>query len=171
MTTKKQGPGYATVEELRVYWRMPSHRATRELANRLGLRRVGERYPWFAIWAVEGLAPPAPRHWAELKLPHMTTEDLAGILNGARRTAQRVDQKKPDASFPERLRFRDKPKLWRRAQVNYWAAGLPVPIYKTRSATRKADPSKSRPRQVPDRPPSEGFDPFEEARLADTRAD
>ena len=171
MTTKQQGPGSATLEELRNYWRMPSLRATRELANRLGARRIGEHYPWHSIWAVEGLAPPAPRLWPELKLPHMTTEDLAGILKGARRTAQRADQKKPDASFPERLRFREKPKLWRRAQVNDWAAGLPVPTYKTRSATRKAGPSKSRPRQVPDRPPSEGFDPFEEARLADTRAD
>jgi hypothetical protein len=171
MTTEQQDPGSATLEELRDYWRMPSLRATRELANRLGLRRVGKRYPWLAIWAVEGLAPPAPRHWEELKLPHMTTEDLADLLDGARRTAQRVDQKKPDASFPERLRFRDKPKLWRRAQVNYWAAGLPVPTYKTRSATRTAGPSKSRTAQVPDRPPSEGFDPFDEARLADTRAD
>lgn len=171
MITERKDPGHATLEELRIYWRMPSLRATRELANRLGLRRVGKRYPWLAIWAVEGLAPPAPRFWAELKLPHLTTADLAGLLDGARRTAQRVDQKKPDASFPERLRFRDKPKLWRRAQVNYWAAGLPVPTYKTRSATKTASPSSSRPPKVPDQRPSEGFDPFEEARLADTRAD
>jgi hypothetical protein len=83
MTTKQQGPGSATLEELRNYWRMPSLRATRELANRLGARRIGERYPWHSIWAAEGLAPPAPRLWAELKLPHMTTEDLAGILKGS----------------------------------------------------------------------------------------
>lgn len=171
MTTDQQDPASATLEELRIYWRMPSLRATRELANRHGVRRVGERYPWYAIWAAEGLAPPAPRHWAELKLPHVTTQDLAGILNGARRTAQRVDQKKPDASFPERLRFRDKPKLWRRAQVNFWAAGLSVPTYKERSEKRAVGTSNSRTAQGPDRTPSEGFDPFEEARLADTRAD
>jgi hypothetical protein len=88
-----------------------------------------------------------------------------------RLTTQRVEQKKPDASFPDCLRFRHKPKLWRRAQVNYWAAGLPVPTYKTLSATRMAHTSKHRPSQAPDQPPSEGFDPFGEAQLADTSAD
>ncbi len=100
MTTEDQTPGFASLEDLRVYWRMPSLRVTRELASRLGLRRVGGRYPWFAIWAVERLAPPASRLWPELKLPHMTTEDIAGLLQGSRHTAQRTDQKKPDASFP-----------------------------------------------------------------------
>ena len=171
MTTDQQGPGSASLEELRIYWRMPSRRATRELATRLGVRRIRGRYPWFAIWAAEGLAPPAARLWAELKLPHLTTKDLAGLLDGGRRTAQRVDQKKPDASFPERLTFRDKPKLWRRAQVNYWAAGLPVPTYKTLAATRVGHTAKARPAQVADKSPSEGFDPFEEARRAATNAD
>jgi hypothetical protein len=171
MTTEQHGPGSASIEELRVYWRMPSRRATRELANRLCLRRIGGRYPWFAIWAAEGLAPPAPRLWAELKLPHLTTKDLAGLLDGGRRTAQRADQQKPDSSFPDRLRFRDKPKLWRRAQVSYWAAGLPVPTYKALSATTVARKSNYRPPQVPDQPSSEGFDPFEQVRRADTSVD
>lgn len=149
MTTDQKDPGSATLEELRIYWRMPSLRATRELANRHGVRRIGERYPWYAIWAAEGLAQPAPRHWAELKLPYMTTQDLAGILNGARRTGQHVDQKKPDASFPERLRFGDKPKLWPRAKVSCWAAGLSVPTYKARSEKeRSADPTLE-PRRPP----------------------
>lgn len=64
MTTDQQDPGSATLGELRVYWRMPSLRAARELANRHGVRRIGERCPWYAIRAAEGLAPSAPRHWA-----------------------------------------------------------------------------------------------------------
>lgn len=168
MITEPQTPGAATLEELRIYWRMASLRATRELANRLGLRRTGGRYPWFAIWATEGLAPPAPRLWDQLKLPHMTTEYIAGLLQGSRRTAQRMNQKKPGASFPERLRFRNKPKLWRQAQVNAWAAGLPVPVYKKlpdhpRRVPMEAAPMKSQPPEKP----SGVFNPFLDQRFSD----
>ncbi|MDX2485567.1 MAG: hypothetical protein QNK42_18130 [Pseudodonghicola sp.] len=168
MITEPQIPGAATLEELRIYWRMASLRATRELANRLGLRRTAGRCPWFAIWAAEGLAAPAPRLWAELKLPHMTTQDIAGLLKGSRRTAQRMDQKKPDASFPERLRFRNKPKLWRQAQVNAWAAGLLVPVYKKlpdrpRRAPMEAAPTKSQPSEKP----SGVFNPFLDQQFSD----
>jgi len=96
MTTDPQDADSATLEDLRIYRRMPSLRATAKLANSHGVRRIEERCPWYAIRAAEGLATPARRHWAELKLPLMTTRDLAGILTGARRTAQRVDQKKGD---------------------------------------------------------------------------
>src|SRR6056297_4161925 len=68
MNERADGPGHATLEELRVYWRMPSLRATRELARALGIVKVGDRYPWLSIWAAEGLAPPPRRHWSALKL-------------------------------------------------------------------------------------------------------
>ena len=168
MITERQTPGAATLDELRIYWRMPSQRATRELANRLGLRRIAGRYPWFAIWAAEGLAAPAPRLWAELKLPHMTTQDIAGLLQGSRRSAQRVDLKKPDASFPERLRFRSKPKLWRQAQVNAWAAGLPVPVCKQLpDRPRRAPMAAATMKSQPAPKPSGAFNPFFEQRFSD----
>jgi len=81
-------PCFATIEELRIYWSMASPRPARELASRLGLRCVKGQYPWFAIWAAEGLAPPPSRLWPELKLPHMTTNDIAELLQESRRTAK-----------------------------------------------------------------------------------
>jgi hypothetical protein len=168
MTAEHQSPGFATLEDLRVYWRKPSLRATRELANRLGLRRVKGRYPWHAIWAVEGLAQPAPRLWTELKLPHLTTEDLARVLQGTRRSAQRVDQRTPDASFPGRLRFQDKPKLWRQAQVNAWTAGLPVPVYTHLPDQRRHPNMEAKPLEPRCSPQITGvFNPFIETRSSD----
>ena len=168
MTAQDKEPGAATLEELTAYWRMPSLRSARELAQRLGLRCVRGKYPWFAIWRLEGLAPPAARLWPELKLPHLTTSDVADLLQESRRAAQRKDQRKPDASFPERLRFRSKPKLWRQAQINAWAAGLPVPVYtllpdqprrppmlaKTAASERSTEPSSV-------------FDPYCEIQFSD----
>ena len=40
MNSRTTGPGSASLEELQTYWRMPSVRATRELAKQLRVRRV-----------------------------------------------------------------------------------------------------------------------------------
>ena len=139
MTATVQSPGSATEDELRDDWRMPSLRATRELARKLGVRRVKRQYPWYVIWAAEGLAPPARKHWDELKLPHLTADGLAEALGESARSARRRDAAKPDASFPDPLPLRKKPKLWRAAQVNAYVAGLPVPSYRAASmASRKS---------------------------------
>lgn len=164
MTAPDQDPGYATLKELTDYWRMPSERATRELARTLGLRRVRGRYPWFAIWQVEGLAPPSRRRWDELKRPHLTTAELAKLLDESERSARRRDAAKPDASFPDPLSIRKKPKLWRRAQVHAWCAGLPVPVYQTCSMSRPAE-AKTPPEHASKEAISV-FDPFAQKRSA-----
>lgn len=168
MTAQDKDPGSATLKELTAYWRMPSERAARELARALSVRRVRGKYPWFAIWRLEGLAPPANRLWPELKLPHFTTSDIADLLQESRRTAQRKDQRKPDASFPERLKFRSKPKLWRQAQVNAWAAGLPVPVYTLLPDQNRRPPMLAETAEVErSKKPSSIFDPYSEIQFSD----
>ncbi len=167
MTDLSPGPGDATTSELRAYWRMRSDRAARELALKLGVRRVRGAYPWFAIWSGERLAPPPPSRWEELKRPHLTAQDLAEFLGESPRSARRRDHAKPDASFPDPVPLRTKPKLWRAAQVHVWRHGLPVPVYKT-------IPKKSSSSSIPEHEPScvsdfKGFGPFAEARSAAKR--
>lgn len=164
MTAPAQDPGYATLTELTAYWRMPSERAARELARTLALRRVRGKYPWFAIWQVERLAPPPRKRWDELKLPHLTTTDLAELLGESERSARRRDRAKPDAAFPDPVPIRNKPKLWRAAQVRAWCAGLPVPVYPLRS--RSAQIAKNRPPKAPSKRSFDGFDPFAQKRFA-----
>ena len=94
MNKPDQDPGYATLAELAAYWRMPSKRAARELARALGLRRVRGKFPWFAIWQAEWLAPPPKKRWDELKHPHLTTTDLAELLGESERSARRRDHAK-----------------------------------------------------------------------------
>ena len=48
--TRKQDAGPAAFEELCSDGRMPSLRAAGEPANRLGLGRIGKRFPWLAPW-------------------------------------------------------------------------------------------------------------------------
>jgi hypothetical protein len=164
MNAKVTDPGYATLDELCTYWRMPSERATRELARALGLRRVRGSYPWFAIWQAEGLAVPPQKRWEELKCPHLNVSELAERRGESKRSACRRDFAKPDASFPDPVLLRKKPKLWRSAQVNAWCLGLPVPVYQTRM--------KSRPPKQKEQPPlpstlaANVFDPFAERRSA-----
>lgn len=136
MSKRADGPGDATLEELRTYWRMQSLRTTRELARAAGVVKVGDLYPWLSIWEAEGLAPPPRRHWSALKHPHLTAELLARVLGQSPRSARRRDLVKPDASFPDPVPIRPKPKLWRAVSVNAWAAGLPVPNFKLRSRNR-----------------------------------
>lgn len=163
MNASAQDPGHATLEELTSYWRMPSERATLELARALGLRPVLEKYPWLAIWQAERLAPPPKKRWGELKHPHLTTIDLAELLGESERSARRREHAKPDASFPDPVPIRKRPKLWRAAQVHAWCAGLPVPVYPLKSRTSQAGVGKS---PKPSSPPDyEGFDPFVQKRL------
>ncbi len=77
MKTDSKDPGSASAEELAKYWRLPPAKAARELARKVGIRHVGGRYPWHAIWQAEGLAPPPRSRWDELKLPHCTADDVA----------------------------------------------------------------------------------------------
>jgi len=58
MADTDPSPGHASIAELRDYWRLPSTRAARDRARRLGLTRVGKGYPWLSIWRAEGLHPP-----------------------------------------------------------------------------------------------------------------
>ncbi len=164
MTSSKRTPGSASLEELRAYWRMPSDRATRELAAKLGVRKINGRYPWLSIWASEYLAPPAAKHWDDLKRPHLNTSDMAEILKSSSRTACRRDHHRPDSEFPDPVRLRPTPKLWRVGQVYAWRAGMPVPVYKTIS---------KRPRSINPRTVSlkdfKGFNPFEFEQHPDTQ--
>lgn len=170
MTSTETGPGSATLDQLQIYWRMPSGRATRELARSLGVRRVAGAYPWFAIWAAEGLAVPNKKRWQELKQSHCTTADVAVLLKLSRRQAQRLDETKPDPTFPDALSIRDKPKLWRRAQVQLWRGGLPVPHYKTATSRRPCTAPPEQPAPSPDRC-EDVFNPSEILRSADTQND
>ncbi|MBN9675963.1 hypothetical protein [Salipiger bermudensis] len=169
MKTDSKDPGSASAEELAKYWRLPSARAARELARKVGIRHVGGRYPWHAIWQAEGLAPPPRSRWDELKLPHCTADDVAGILGESPRSARRRRLAKPDASFPDPIPLRKKPMLWRRAQLRAWQAGLPVPHYKRASTTAMISPEASRPRQR--KPAHNSFDPWAAARSAATGND
>lgn len=166
MTDPHRDAGSATPEDLAEYWRMPSVRAARELARKLGVRRVRGRYPWFAIWQVEGLAPPARGRWEELKRPHLTATELAELLGESERSARRRDRAKPDASFPDPVPIRNKPKLWRRAQINAWCSGLPVPVYQALSKSRPSE--RTKPRHPSPTGATKGFDPFAEKRSAAT---
>ncbi|MDM7970699.1 MAG: hypothetical protein QUV10_13870 [Paracoccaceae bacterium] len=168
MSITETEPGSATLDELRVYWRLPSLRAARELARSLNVRRVKQEYPWLAIWAAEGLAPPSKTHWEALKLPHCTTADIGEILGMSRRQAQRLDDAKPDQSFPDPLGFREKPKLWRRTQVLSWVVGAQVQQFKLAQRRRPA------PHQLKPAPPHPDhgdavFNPFAEIRSADRK--
>ncbi|MFB9148963.1 hypothetical protein [Roseovarius ramblicola] len=164
MTAQVTDPGSATLEELTAYWRMPSKRATRELARKLGLRRVRGNYPWFAIWQIERLALPSRRRWEELKRPHLTTADLGELLGESERSARRRDAAKPDASFPDPLPIRKKPKLWRSAQVHAWCSGLPVPVYQ--SSSKFLPTRKKAPPETNSKVPANVFDPFAQKRSA-----
>ena len=149
MSNTVDGAGYATLEELRTYWRMPSLRATRELAKALGVIKLDNRYPWLSIWAAEGLAPPPARHWQDLKQPHLTSALLAQVLCESPRSARRRDRAKPDSSFPDPIAIRLKPKLWRSISVHLWAVGLPVPNFKLRTNNlRQFAPSKAERRPI-----------------------
>ncbi len=61
MKTNSKDPGSASAEEFAAYWRLPSARAARELARKIGVRNVSGRYAWSSIWGAEGLAPPPDR--------------------------------------------------------------------------------------------------------------
>lgn len=162
--------GTASLEELRCYWRLPTKRSARDLATQLGLRKIVGGYPWLGIWAVEGLAPPLKKQIKDLKLPHLRIEDLAELLGCSIRTAQRLDLNKPDASFPDRLTFRNKPKLWRQAPINAWCCGLPVPVYKARSM-KSASPGRKMERAggAANKAVEPVFDPYEELRFIDAQ--
>ncbi len=166
MKITSKNPGSASTEELFKYWRMPSKRAARELARKVGVRHVGGRYAWSSIWAAEGLAPPPRSRWDELKLPHCTADDVAGILGESPRSARRRNLVKPDASFPDPIPLRKKPMLWRTAQLRAWQAGLPVPNY--RFAPTKAPLSTEDPKALPEKPACDTYNPFAEARSAAT---
>jgi hypothetical protein len=171
MNSRMTGPGSASVEELQIYWRMPSVRATRELAKQLQVRRIRRAYPWISIWKAEGLAVPSSKYWDELKHPHCTTADIANFLSLTHRQAQRFDETKPDASFPDPLSFRSKPKLWRRTQVLAWLGGYQVPHFKIapRCKTLVAQ-SEKKPKSNPDQFQTM-FNPREIIRSADTKND
>lgn len=169
MKTNSKDPGSASAEELAMYWRLPSARAARELARKIGVRNIGGRYAWSSIWAAEGLAPPPRSRWDELKLPHCTADDVAGILGESPRSARRRGLAKPDASFPDPIPLRKKPMLWRRAQLRAWQAGLPVPHYKRASTPAMISPEASKPRQR--KPVCNSFDPWAAARSAATGND
>lgn len=158
MSKSVEGAGCATLEELRAYWRMPSLRATRELARVLGVIKTRSGYPWLSIWAAEGLAPPAQCHWSALKQPHLTAQLLADVLGESPRNSRRRDLNKPDATFPDPVPIRPKPKLWRAASVNAWAAGLPVPRFKLQ---RRKNAALSSEQKGDQNDVSEGvFDPW-----------
>lgn len=170
MTSSKRTPGSASLKELQAYWRMPSTRAARDLAVKFGVRKIAGQYPWLSIWASEYLAPPAAKHWDDLKRPHLNSTDMARILGSSPRTARRRDHHKPDSEFPDPVRLRKKPKLWRQVQVNAWAAGMPVPVYPTiPKRPRSINPNFS-PKTV-SLETFEGFNPFEFAPSADTQDD
>lgn len=169
-------PGSATTEQLKKYWRLPSLRATRELARHLGVRRVARTFPWKSISTAQGLAEPGIKSWDELKLAHVTTADLAALLMLSRRQAQRFDEAKPDPSFPDPLDIRDKPKLWRRAQVVAWMTGSRVPRYKSQPRPKSTSFHKDCP--AVSEPPYQGpacagniFNPHEILRSADSKND
>ncbi|WP_141536266.1 hypothetical protein [Thioclava sp. ES.031] len=164
MKTNSKDPGSASVEELAKYWRLPSTRAARELARADGIRHVGGRYPWHSIWKAEGLAPPPRARWDELKLPHCTVDDVAGILGESPRSARRRGLAKPDSSFPDPIPLRKKPMLWRRAQLRAWQAGLPVPHYTRASKTADLSPDVSKLRRK--KAVCNSFDPWAAARSA-----
>ena len=56
MTSSKQTPESASLTELTAYWRMPSERATRDLALKLGVRKIAGRYPMLASMQTERLS-------------------------------------------------------------------------------------------------------------------
>jgi len=169
MKTDSKDPGSASAEELAKYWRLPSARAARELARKVGIRHFGGRYPWHSIWQAEGLAPPPRSRWDELKLPHCTADDVAGILGESTRSAQRRGLAKPDASFPDPIPLRKKPMIWRRAQLRAWQAGLPVPHYKRASTTAMRSPDATQSRQQ--KRACNSFDPWAAAQSAATGND
>mgnify|MGYP003666533324 FL=1 len=164
MKTNSRDPGSASAEEMAKYWRLPSARAARELARKVGVRHVSGRYAWYSVWAAEGLAPPPLSRWEELKLPHCTADDVAGILGESPRSARRRGLAKPDASFPDAIPLRKKPILWRRAQLRAWQAGLPVPHYKRASMT--AAPSSNASGLRKQKAVCSSFDPWAAARSA-----
>jgi hypothetical protein len=168
MTNSEPTPGSASLEELKAYWRMPSKRAARDLAVKLGVRRIAGEYPWLSIWACEHLAPPAAKHWDDLKRPHLTSADMAKVLGSSSRTACRRDHHKPDSEFPNLVRLRKKPKLWRRVQVYAWAAGMPVPVYTTIPKRPRSINPKFSPKTV-SLESFEGFNPFEFTQSSDTK--
>ncbi|MCR8827473.1 hypothetical protein [Pseudosulfitobacter koreensis] len=169
MKNISKDPGSASAEELAKYWRLPSARAARELARKVGVRHFGGRYAWYSIWASEGLAPPPRSRWDELKLLHCTADDVAGILGESPRSARRRNLAKPDAGFPDPIPLRKKPMLWRRAQLRAWQAGLPVPHYKRVSTTPMLSPEASKARQQ--KPVCNSFDPWAAVRSAATGND
>jgi len=164
MNFNSRDPGSASAEEVAKYWRLPSARAARELARKVGVRHIGGRYAWYSIWAVEGLAPPPRSRWGELKLPHCTADDVADILGESPRSARRRGLAKPDASFPDPIPLRKKPMLWRRVQLRAWQAGLPVPHYKRASMTTALSPNASRLRKK--KTVCNSFDPWAAVRSA-----
>ncbi|MCA0998777.1 hypothetical protein [Alloyangia pacifica] len=164
MSASQESPGAANVEELAHYWRLPSVRAARELARAVGVRKVGDRYPWHGIWAAEGLAPPPHYRWEELKLPHSTASDVAALLGESERSARRRALAKPDASFPDPVPLRKKPLLWRTAQLKAWQAGLSVPSY--RKASLRGTSRDPEPLNVARREVSDAYDPWQEVRSA-----
>ncbi len=104
MKSVKNDPGSASTEDLAEYWRMSSVRATRELAGALGLQRIKGRFPWYSIWATEGLAPPRRNRWEDLKLPHSTAADVAEVPGESARSGRRRGVSKPDPSSQTRSR-------------------------------------------------------------------
>ena len=166
MKSANDDPGSISTKELAEYWRMPSVRAARELARALGLRRVKGKFPWYSVWATEGLAPPRRNRWGELKLPHCTAVDVAETLGESVRSGRRRGISKPDPSFPDPIPLQKKPMLWRTAQLRAWQAGLPVPQYPVAStaARRTPKPLANRTQEAP----SNTYNPFAEARSAAT---
>lgn len=140
-------PGSRSAEELAKYWRLPSARAAREFARKVGIRLVGDRCPRHSIWKAEGPAPLPRLRWDERKLPYCTADDVAGILGESPRSARRRGLVKPDASFPDPIPLRKKTTLLRRAQLRAWQSGLPVPHYNRAWTTAMLSPEASKPRQ------------------------
>jgi hypothetical protein len=158
-------PGHASPDELHAYWRTKSVRAAEERARRLGIRKIGQGYPWLLIWRAEGLAPPPERQWAELKLSHKTMSDIAEVLGRSDRTARRRRHHKPDAEFPDPIVFGPKTHLWRAAQVRAWENGNPVPVYKryVKPNRAKTDAIQVAIAPTPDQVPVPAiFNPFAE---------
>ena len=129
-------PGGISADLLAKYWRKESASAAKRMASRLGIRCVAGLYPWLAIWAGEGLAPPAKSYWKELQQDHLATEEVARLLRCDARTIRRYVLNPPDG-FPPPVFDSGKPWLWRPCQVYAYISGRSVPHFRRASPLKR----------------------------------
>lgn len=122
-------PGDIDPTQLAQYWRKESAAAAKRIASRIGIRCIARRYPWFAVWAAEGLATPPASSWTALQQNHLMTDEVAALLACDARTIRRYIQNPPEG-FPPPVFESGKPWLWRACQIHAYVTGRPVPRFR-----------------------------------------